>query len=229
MEKMLTDLAMPLGIVWLLADGDDLFLFVDTASLAGPGWVVCWLVLTVAGNRFLSNWLVSTLGKAITRTVNVYEMEPLDTIVLLGGGTDSRADGQAQLDWSGDRVSTAARLYEAGKATQFICTGSIRFSASENDCIPVKKLPRFLIGLGVPADQVRQLKGNNTFEEMQIENMDRRKSRSRPRWNFDLRLAFATSFAAGKVKRNGADPCSLQLSADPIARHPTWSSPAQNN
>ncbi len=166
MEKMLTELAMPLGIVWLLLMVMIYFCLLTRQAWPALAGLICWLVLSVAGNAFFANWLVSTLEKPFVDS-NVYELEPLDTIVLLGGGTISRADGQAQLDWSGDRVSTAARLYEAGKVTQFICTGSNSFSASEKDLHPREEAAEILIGLGVPADQVRQLKGKNTFEEMQ--------------------------------------------------------------
>ena len=165
MEKMLTELAMPVGIIWLL-----LFVMVYFCLLTRQAWpavvgLICWLFLSVAGNDFFSNWLVSTLERPFT-DINVYETEPLDTIVLLGGGTVSRADGQAQLNWSGDRVSTAARLYQAGKVTNLICTGSNSFSASDKDLHPREEAAEILIELGVPADHVRQLKGKNTSEEM---------------------------------------------------------------
>ena len=164
-EKMLTDLAMPLGIVWLA-----LIVLVYFSLLSRQAWPAlagffCLLVLTAAGNSFCSNWLVSTLEKPYA-DVDIYEMEPLDTLVVLGGGTDSRLDGESQLTAAGDRVATAARLYHNRMATKIICTGSNSFRASENDPNPREEAAAILVGLGVPANDVLKMKGSNTFQEI---------------------------------------------------------------
>lgn len=164
-EKMLTALAMPLGIVWL-----SLIVMVYFSLLTRQAWPAlagsfCLLILTVAGNSFVSNWFVSTLEKPYV-DVDVYEMEPLDTLVVLGGGTDSRLDGESQLTAGGDRVATAARLYHDKMATKIICTGSNSFRTSENDRHPRDEAASILVALGVPVNDVLKMKGTNTFQEI---------------------------------------------------------------
>ena len=164
-EKMVTELAMPIGIVWLA-----LMVMVYFCLLTKQAWpafvgFVCWLILTLAGNFFVSNWLVSTLEQPY-QTIDVFKMEPLDTLVVLGGGTTSRLTGGSQLTSSGDRVATAARMYHAHQVKNIICTGSDSFPASPVDLNPRDEATEVLIGLGVPAENITQLKGHNTSEEM---------------------------------------------------------------
>lgn len=165
MEKMLTDLAMPLGVIWLA-----LIVMVYFSLLTRQAWPAlvgffCLLILTLAGNSFSSNWLISTLEKPYA-DVDIYEMEPLDTLVVLGGGTSSRLDGESQLAFGGDRVATAARLYHIGTAAKIICTGSNSFRTSENDRSPSEEAAAILAGMGVPGKNVLKMKGANTFQEI---------------------------------------------------------------
>lgn len=166
LEKMLTDLAMPTGLVWLTLLVMTYFCLLTRQAWPALVGFACWLVLTIAGNSFVSNWLISTLERPYQDT-QVLEMEPVDTIVVLGGGTSSRLTGGSQLAASGDRVATAARLFHAGKAKNLICTGSAPFQVSELDLDPRQEAAEILIGLGVPPANVVQMKGNNTSEEMQ--------------------------------------------------------------
>ena len=164
-EKMLTDLLMPVGLVWLI-----LLALIYFSLLLRQTWpaltgLICWLVLSLAGNAYVSNWLVSTLESPYQQ-INVFEMEPLEILVVLGGGTSSRLSGRAQLSGGGDRVALAARLYLAGLAKQIICTGSQSTRASELDLDPKAEAAEILQDLGVPPAAITQMKGINTFEEM---------------------------------------------------------------
>lgn len=164
-EKTLTSLAMPVGVVWLA-----LMVMVYFCLLLKQSWpaivgTICWLVLTIAGNVFVSNFLTATLEQPYQQ-VNVFEMEPLDAVVVLGGGTNSRFSGESQLGTSGDRVATAARLYHAGKVKQIVCTGSQSFRTSELDLDPRAEAAQILIGLGVSPEDVTQMQGHNTSEEL---------------------------------------------------------------
>jgi uncharacterized SAM-binding protein YcdF (DUF218 family) len=127
--------------------------------------LLCWLILTVAGNKFCASWMISTLERPY-QSVNVFELEPLDTIVVLGGGTSSRLNGGSQFGSSGDRVGTAARLFHAEQVKTLICTGSHSFRASKQDLSPREGAADILIGLGIPSERVVQMEGKNTYEEM---------------------------------------------------------------
>ena len=165
LEKMLTNLAMPLGLIWLA-----LIVLVYFSLLKRQAWpalvgFICFFILTLSGNAFFSNWLISTLERPY-EDADVYEMEPLDTLVVLGGGTTSRVDGQSQLVDGGDRVATAARMYHKGKAANIICTGSQSFRSTENDLSPREEAALILRELGVPEENVFQMKGANTYQEI---------------------------------------------------------------
>ncbi len=165
LEKMLTDLAMPTGIIWLALIVMTYFCLLTRQPWPAIVGFACWLILTLAGNSYVSNWLMSTLESPYQK-INVLAMEPLDTIVVLGGGTSSRLTGGSQLADNGDRVSTAARLFHAGKVTNLICTGESYLPKTEFDLDPRQEAAEILIGLGVPPANVVQMKGRNTSEEM---------------------------------------------------------------
>jgi uncharacterized SAM-binding protein YcdF (DUF218 family) len=165
-EKMMTDLVMPLGLVWA-----GLLLIVYFCFLMRQWWpaiigLACWLVLTLAGNFYVSNWLISKLEMPFL-DMNVWEMEPLDTMVVLGGGTNTRMGGGSQLGRSGDRVGTAARMFHAGQAKRVLCTGTDSFLGSDVDLHPREEAIEILAGLGIARDNLFELEGKNTFQEMQ--------------------------------------------------------------
>ncbi len=165
LEKIVTELAMPIGIVWCA-----LIFMVYFCLLTRQAWPAvvgfsCWMVLIVAGNSYFSNWLISTLEKPY-QSINVLDMDPVETIVILGGGTSSRLSGSAQLAFAGDRVAIGARLYHAGKVKNLICTGSNTLSSSAKDLSPREEAAEILAGIDVPRECITQMKGKNTFEEM---------------------------------------------------------------
>jgi uncharacterized SAM-binding protein YcdF (DUF218 family) len=164
-ERLLVALAMPIGIVWIL-----LILLVYFCLLSRQAWPAiagfcCWLILTIAGNQFVSMALIGTL-EAPYQEVNIFDLDPFDTVVLLGGGTGSTVTGQAQLAENGDRVAVAARLYHAGLVRQLICTGSQKFRSSPKDLHPRDEAEEILIGVGVPKEAILRMEGENTSQEM---------------------------------------------------------------
>lgn len=164
-EKLLTALATPLGVVWI-----SLIVLVYFCLLSRQAWPAvagfcCWLILTVAGNQFFSTWLIGTL-EAPYQDINIFELEPFESVVVLGGGTNSTSNGQSQLGSSGDRIAVAARLYHAGIAKQLICTGTQKFRNSPKDLHMRDEAAEILIGIGVPKEAVLRMEGENTSQEM---------------------------------------------------------------
>lgn len=164
-EKLLTALASPLGLVWL-----GLMLTMYFCLLLRQGWpalacFVLWLLLTLGGNQLVSNQLALSLERPFL-DLNPYEGEPFESIVVLGGGTNTTPSGRSQLTSDGDRIATAARMYHAGKTKQLICTGVKSFSASPQDRHPFEEATEVLVGLGVPRTAILQISGMNTSEEM---------------------------------------------------------------
>jgi len=164
-EKLLTSLAMPIGIVWIT-----LMLLVYFCLLSRQAWPAiagffCWLILTIAGNQFVSLWLIGTL-EAPYQDINIFDLESFETVVVLGGGTNSTVNGQSQLGFNGDRVAVAARLYHAGRVKQLICTGTQTFRSSPKDLHMRDEAAEILIGVGVPKEAILRMEGDNTSQEM---------------------------------------------------------------
>lgn len=119
LKKVIALLVLPAGIVWL-----------GLATLAAwPGLkrgpriasAIMFIIYTIAGNAWTGSWLLGKLEKPYADLQS--PAEPLDAILVLGGGTSGRPDGSAQLGPAGDRVITAARWYHAGRTKFLIASG----------------------------------------------------------------------------------------------------------
>lgn len=164
-EKTLTALAEPCGLLWLA-----LIVLVYFCMLLRQGWPAfvslgCLIFLSLAGNSYVSNWL-ALQRETPYLNLGPENLEVFDTVFVLGGGTGTRLDGTSQLNWNGDRIATAARLYHGGKIKNIICTGTQTFRSSEKDRHPREEAAELLEALMVPPGNIQQLQGNNTFEEM---------------------------------------------------------------
>lgn len=164
-EKLLTALASFVGIAWI-----GLILLVYFCLISKQAWPAvagffCWLALTIGGNQFVSYGMAVSL-EAPYRKINVYELEPFDIIVVLGGGTSSTVTGKSQLSSNGDRISVAARMYHGGQVKRLVCTGTQTLRAGPNDLHMREESAEILIGLGVPASAILQMQGENTSQEM---------------------------------------------------------------
>ncbi len=163
-EKVMTGLAQPCGLIWLGLIALVYFALLYRQTFPAVLGLVLLVVLTVAGNGFVANRLAAHLESPYANT-DIMELEPFDTVFLMGGGTMTRTNGQPQLNANGDRIVVAARLYHAGKIQQIICTGSQVLRANENDLHPREEAARLLEQMNVPASAIQQMKGMNTTEE----------------------------------------------------------------
>ena len=156
-EKTLTSLALPCGLIWLA-----LIVLVYFSLLLRQAWpsligLFCLLLLTVSGNSFVASWLAAQ-REAPFRDINPLSSDAYDTVFVLGGGTSTRFDGTAQLGCNGDRITTAARLFHAGKIKNIICTGEQDFRTTEKDLNPSEEASNILIELRVPRENIQQMK-----------------------------------------------------------------------
>ena len=94
-------------------------------------------------------------------------METLDVIFVLGGGTTTNLLPSVELNASGDRVVTAARLFHSGKVKRIVCTGQHWQNTNVDDLDPNEEAAQMLVWLQVPQDRIARLAGSNTSEEMQ--------------------------------------------------------------
>jgi uncharacterized SAM-binding protein YcdF (DUF218 family) len=165
-EKSLIQLATPAGLVWLGLTVISWALIQIKQRWLAILALLTWLVLTAGGNAFVSRALLEPL-ESPWRSVEGASIEPLDLIVLLGGGTSERSPGMAQLGNDGERVMTAAELFFAGKTEHILCTGSDSLPPIENSLPAREESHAILRGLNIPADRLHMLEGPNTSQEMQ--------------------------------------------------------------
>ncbi|MEM7453075.1 MAG: YdcF family protein [Planctomycetota bacterium] len=166
LEKTLTSLMMPCGMLWFGLLILVYFAFLHRHRGAALIGLACWLLLTVAGNGYISKVLVQNL-EAGYLNIDIEELEPMDTVFLLGGGTATRLDGSSQVNHSGDRLVTAARLYHAGVARNIVCTGTQTLRSNEDDLHPYEEAKNLLIDLDVPEHRISLMRGANTKQEME--------------------------------------------------------------
>jgi uncharacterized SAM-binding protein YcdF (DUF218 family) len=163
LEKVLTQLAMPLGTAALCALLGIAALALRREAIAvvllaaGIGWVWFWSIPGV------SHWLRSSLENRYP-PVAVAELPSADAIVVLGGGMGVAAPPRRTPDLgaAADRVWHAARLYQAGKAPTILLSGGalpwLHARGLETDA-----MSEFLRDLGVPRDRlILEQRGNTT-------------------------------------------------------------------
>jgi uncharacterized SAM-binding protein YcdF (DUF218 family) len=151
------------------------------------------------------------------------ELKPYEYVVVLGGGTGIRPDGFPQFNEPGDRVALAARLYHRGLAKHLVTTGvTMQMTGSFNGGFQESDTPAYQTAvlwqeLGVPADVVEKLGGENTISEM-------KELAQHTEWWQDKRCAIITS--AFHMPRAMRLAKKMGIQADPIPSH--FRSPSKN-
>ena len=173
LQKQLTSLAMPLGMMWL---GLGLLGVVALTRRQGFTAIVSLLLmggLTLSANNRFSNWMIRQIEAPYLehRALPVGDLSgdrSFDAVVLLGGSTARTPAGGYQLNAFGDRVALTARLYHAGLAARLICTGRGDPAVLGPGRHPAAESQRLLEDLGVPSGAIVQLGGDHTREEMTL-------------------------------------------------------------
>ena len=125
-----------------------------------------WPGYTLIRNTIRDNTLIRTPENRFSN-VDPFELDPLDTVVVLGGGTGASKGRDPQFAPSGDRVGSAARLYHAGYGQRIVVTGKQIESRSIGTAEdPAVQAAALLTQPGVPPDRVSMLGGRNPFEEI---------------------------------------------------------------
>ena len=118
------------------------------------------------GNFMTANELVKSLERPFLG-FEPAALKPLDAIVVLGGGTTTNPNAQAQLARSGERVAMAAKLFLAGKTERIICTGTQTYISSGDDLDTSAESKAVLVELAIDPDSIDTIPGANTYQEMQ--------------------------------------------------------------
>jgi uncharacterized SAM-binding protein YcdF (DUF218 family) len=158
-RKWLGALLMPAGVVWLVLGTVTVVLF-HRRRRAARLVLALFLLYWLSANEWLATaalrWLERDYDEA-----PVAPAQPLEAVVLLGGGASQRPWPELQLAPSGDRVATAARWYHRGWAQRVVCSVPPGHDGLE------EQMPVLLAELGVPDEAVSVLVGpTNTGEEI---------------------------------------------------------------
>lgn len=165
LEKLLSALAVPVGLVWIVLS----LVLVEALRSRRAGLsllaAAAWLVYTTAGNVVVAGWLA---GSRESRFVEFHPMRQgaFDVVIVLGGGANQGATGRAQGNASGDRLILAAQLFHAGLARKLVCTGRRIAELDTTGLDPAGQSATILRGLGVPEEAIELAGGRNTAEEM---------------------------------------------------------------
>lgn len=164
-EKLLTELVMPLGLIWLALSLLTCVLIHQKSYRVAFLSAFTWMLCTLGGNTYISNWMIHSLEQPYF-TMDPLEREPFEAVVLLGGATSEAPNGQIQINQNGDRVVLAARMYHGGLTKRIICTGARIQGLSVLKMDEAQASRRLLIDLGVKPAAIETYGGRNTSEEM---------------------------------------------------------------
>jgi uncharacterized SAM-binding protein YcdF (DUF218 family) len=213
LEKVLTQMAQPLFAICFFLFSCSLVLArrdeKGTSRLLFFAALLLWAVCT----PYCGQWLVRR-WESQTTSVAIEEMKPFDVIVVLGGGSGTRPTGDPQLNGAGDRVGFAARMYHLGLTKKLVTTGEVL--QLKGTSVQTK---RMWIELGIPADAIETIGGENTYSEML--ELSRK-----PEWLEGKRCGLVTSAmhmprALGLAERAGLrlEPIAVDFESGP-ATHP---------
>lgn len=166
MEKIVTSLLMPAGVLWLVLS----VLLLESIRLrnrrAMVGTGLVWLIYFLAGNWHLAGYFVDQReSKYADRSP--YDQGKFDVVVVLGGGASEGANGRFQGNGAGDRLILAAQLYHRKQAGKLVCTGRRIESMDSSGVDEAQRAVDILTNLGVPREAVEVLGGRNSGEEME--------------------------------------------------------------
>ena len=162
---MLTGLGQPLAWLWL---GLGLLGVLGWSSLRWPPrcvWAVVFLLLAVLGNPWTGMLLMAWLEREM-RPIDPLAQGPFDAVIVLGGGTVTAPNGQAELLGAADRVAIGARLFLAGRTPWLVTSGSANRELYPQQRSPAENTTQIWTDLGVPAERIVQIPGLDTEGEM---------------------------------------------------------------
>lgn len=164
-EKIVTQLILPCGLVWVALFVLTYFSFLTQRKRVSFPVLAIFLFYWTTGCSYTGVKMVSSLEQRFDR-IDLESVEPFDLLVVLGGGTRSNTDGQVWLGSSGDRVILAARFFHRGKADRLASTGRAYEWDAEQSISLAGSASRIWQDLGIPNESILHVDGRNTYEEM---------------------------------------------------------------
>ncbi|MFN3200458.1 MAG: YdcF family protein [Bradymonadia bacterium] len=167
-SKWLGQLAMPSGLLWMAL----LALAVQTlrkgARRHGQWLVALWVAYSLTGNNYVGAALMNWLEVDYYDISMLSDEDPLDAVLVLGGGTNRTPWGEPQLGPTGDRLLRGARVYLRGQTRKLITSGvSVAGLETGGERSLMKETRTIWRDIGIPdADILDLARARNTKEEI---------------------------------------------------------------
>ena len=120
-QKAVGAIVMPAGLLWIGLACSTLLARTRRSRLAIGG---VWLGFTFLANPWVGRFAVATLEAPYLGIQPLAATEPVDALLVLGGGSSLSPTGAPQFGPSGDRIRLAAALYHAGLTSMLVTSGS---------------------------------------------------------------------------------------------------------
>lgn len=164
-EKTLTYLAMPTGLIWL---GLIALTFLawrrkQRAMLISLSALLAFY--TLAGNDELTKLPLVWLEHEYVQ-IDPFQQGPYDAVFVLGGGIGVGTNGEPQLEMSGDRAALGARLYHMGRTQRLVAMGTTILGPGGEPQELGSAVTEIWQQWAVPDEHILHLSGTNTREEM---------------------------------------------------------------
>jgi uncharacterized SAM-binding protein YcdF (DUF218 family) len=164
-EKTLTYLAMPCGLIWLGLIALTFLAWRRKQRAMLISLSVLLAFYTLAGNEEVTKLLFVWLERDYAK-IDPFEQGPYDAVFVLGGGIGVGANGEPQLEMSGDRAALGARLYHTGRTQRLVAMGTTILGPDGEPRNLDDEVTRIWRQWAVPDEHILQLSGRNTREEM---------------------------------------------------------------
>lgn len=168
-SKWVAKLIMPTGLVWSALVGLAGLALLKGRRADGKWLIGLWLAYSVAGSPWLGASLMHWLEQGYQEMPALSADEPLDAVLVLGGGTSRTPWREPQLGPTGDRVLRGARVYKKGLTrrliTSGISVGGLEEGGVDRDLMAETRL--LWLDMGVPDEAIFRLeRARNTKEEV---------------------------------------------------------------
>ncbi len=151
-SKMLALLVMPAGAAWLIMIVATVASWRRSPRALTIALAAATVLYALAGNVWLGAALMGGMERRIP-PIDPATVPAFDAVFVLGGGTETTAEGLPEFGGAGDRLAVAAQLFHAGKAPRLVSSGSSIASLEEARDL-AQETATLWRGLGVPADAI---------------------------------------------------------------------------
>ncbi len=163
LSKLIPLFVYPVGLVALLLVAA--LLFGKHQKLSRGLVLSAFLILFLAGNRYVSNTLARSLEWRYSPPVNA---PAPDVIIVLGGGTEPQLPPRAtvELNAAGDRLLYASSLYAEYPGVKVLLSGGDIDFLDQSSSTPAEDMAEIMGKLGVPeSTMILQGQSQNTYED----------------------------------------------------------------